>query len=169
MKFLFLSLISREPTHGYDLMQTYESLFSSVLPSLNAGQIYTTLSRLERNGLVQKHTVAQDGKPDKQVYELTEQGRLSLEGWFAEPLTGPRIKDNFFLKLTSARLSDFVSPAQLIESQRNHYFQTLHDLNILAVKPEVINNPSRLLLIQGAILHLKADLEWLDLCEDAFT
>jgi DNA-binding PadR family transcriptional regulator len=169
MKFLFLSLISRAPTHGYDLMQTYESLFSSVLPSLNAGQIYTTLGRLERDGLVRRHTVEQDGKPDKRVYELTEQGRLSLEEWFAEPLTGPRIKDNFFLKLTSARLSDFISPAQLIESQRNHYFQTLHDLNILAVKPEVINNPFRLLLVQGAILHLKADLEWLDLCEDAFT
>jgi DNA-binding PadR family transcriptional regulator len=169
MKYLFLSLISRAPTHGYDLMQTYESLFSSVLPSLNAGQIYTTLSRLERDGLVRRHTVAQEGKPNKRVYELTEQGHQLLEGWFAEPLKGPRIKDNFFLKLTSARLSGIVSPVQLIESQRNHYFQTLHDLNILATTPEVINNPSRLLLIQGAILHLKADLEWLDLCEDAFT
>ena len=169
MKFLFLSLISREPTHGYDLMQTYESLFSSVLPSLNAGQIYTTLSRMERDGLVRRHTVEQEGKPDKRVYELTGKGRLSLEEWFAEPLTGPRIKDNFFLKLTSARMSGFVSPVQLIESQLNHYYQTLHELNILAVRPEVINNPSRLLLIQGAILHLKADLEWLDLCEEAFT
>ena len=90
MKYLFLSLLSKEPTHGYDLLQTYQTLFSAVLPPLNAGQIYTTLSRLERDGLVQKHAVEQEGKPDKRIYELTEKGRQVLVEWFAEPLTGPR-------------------------------------------------------------------------------
>ena len=110
MKYLFLSLLSQDPTHGYDLLQTYENLFSAVLPPLNAGQVYTTLSRLERDGLVIKSMVEQEGKPDKRVYDLTESGSQALLNWFDEPLSGPRIKDNFFLKLISARISGMVAP-----------------------------------------------------------
>ena len=168
MKYLFLSLLSKEPTHGYDLLQTYEDLFSTVLPPLNAGQIYTTLSRLERDGLVQKFAVEQVGKPDKQIYELTEQGRQVLSKWFAEPLSGPRIKDNFYLKLISAQMSDLADSQNLIDGQRKHYLQSLHDLNNLALQKEIFDDPTKFLLIQGAILHLKADLNWLDLCEEAY-
>jgi DNA-binding PadR family transcriptional regulator len=168
MKYLFLALLSQAPTHGYDLLQTYETLFAAVLPSLNAGQIYTTLSRLERDGLVQQHAVEQEGKPDKRVYELTGDGRQALLAWFGEPLSSPRIKDHFYLKLISAQTSGMVDPRQLIESQRRQYLQSLHDLNNLALQPEISDDAQKLLLIQGAILHLKADLEWLDLCEEVF-
>ena len=169
MKYLFLALLSRAPTHGYDMLQTYDDLFSAVLPSLNAGQIYTTLSRLERDGLVQKFEIEQVGKPDKRNYELTEEGRQALLAWFNEPLSGPRIKDNFYLKLIGAQTSGMIEPRQLIESQRGQYLQSLHDLNNLALQPDVISDPQKLLLIQGAILHFKADLEWLNLCEETFS
>ena len=168
MKYLFLALLSEAPTHGYDLLQTYESLFAVVLPSMNAGQIYTTLARLERDGLVQKHEVEQEGKPDKRVYALTEAGRQALVTWFDEPISGPRIKDNFYLKLVGARVSGMVEPRALIRNQRGRYLQSLHDLNSLALQGEIRMDQAKLLLIQGAILHLKADLEWLDLCEEAF-
>jgi DNA-binding PadR family transcriptional regulator len=166
MKYLFLSLLSKQPTHGYDLLQSYESLFSSVLSPLNAGQIYTTLSRLERDGLVQKYPVVQEGKPDKRIYELTEEGRQVLEEWFAHPLAGPRIKDNFYLKLISSQMSNLAEPQKIIDNQRQYYLQSMHDLNNLALQAGISDDPTKLLLVQGAILHLKADLEWLDLCED---
>ena len=169
MKYLFLSLLSKEPTHGYDLLRKYENLFSSVLSPLNAGQIYTTLSRLERDGLVQKYDVEQEGKPDKRIYELTEQGHQVLLDWFAEPLTGPRIKDNFYMKLMSARMSDLADIQQLIDGQRWQYLQSMHDLNNMALQTDISGDPPKLILIHGAILHLKADIEWLDLCEDEFT
>jgi DNA-binding PadR family transcriptional regulator len=169
MKNLLLALLSKEPTHGYDLLQTYENLFSAVLPPLNAGQVYTTLSRLERDGLVSNFSVEQEGKPDKRVYILTDKGRQTLLNWFNEPITGTRLKDNFYLKLMSARLSDLIEPQILIQEQRHQYLQSLHNLNALALLPEIIQDNTKLLLIQGAILHLKADLEWLDLCEEVFT
>jgi len=168
MKYLFLSLICQTPTHGYDLLQTYERIFSGVLSPLNAGQVYTTLSRLERDGLVRKSEIEQEGKPDKRVYELTAKGHSNLIGWFSEPLAGPRIKDNFYLKLVSARISALIEPRELVTKQREKYLQSLHDLNNLALQDEVGDDPAKLLLIQGAVLHLKADLEWLDLCEEAF-
>jgi DNA-binding PadR family transcriptional regulator len=168
MKFMFLALLAQKPTHGYDLLQMYEGMFSTVLPPLNAGQIYSTLSRMERDELVRKSTVVQENRPDKRIYTLTEQGQRELQAWFDEVLTGPRIKDNFYLKLASARISGVVDPGLLIENQRHAYLQTLHDLNKISLDPEIIRNPSKLVLIQGAVLHLKADLEWLDLCEEAF-
>ena len=169
MKFLFLALLAHQPTHGYDLLQTYQKLFASVLPPLNAGQIYTTLSRLERDGLVHHQAVEQENKPDKRVYQLSDQGRLVLDGWFAEPLSGPRIKDTFYLKLISARMTGLVDPVELIQTQRQQYLQSLHDLNLLLVQPDVSGDPIKQVLIQGAVLHLKADLEWLTLCEDVFS
>lgn len=168
MKNLFLALLSKQPTHGYDLLQTYEALFSSVLPPLNAGQIYTTLARLERDGLVEDYPVEQEGKPDKRIYQLTEQGRQALVAWFSKPISGPRLKDNFYMKLMAARMSGLVDLQQMIDEQRRQYLQSLHDLNRLALEKDISEDPSRFYLIQGAVLHLKADLEWLDLCEEEF-
>jgi hypothetical protein len=91
-----------------------------------------------------------------------------LQTWFNEVLTGPRIKDNFYLKLMGARISGVMEPGQLIENQRREYLQTLHNLNTFSLEPEIIDNPSKQVLIQGAMLHLRADLEWLELCEEAF-
>jgi DNA-binding PadR family transcriptional regulator len=168
MKNLFLALLSPTPNHGYGLLQTYQVMFEQVLPSLNAGQIYTTLSRMERDGLVQNHPVEQEGKPDKRVYEITTAGKQALLAWFAEPISGPRLKDNFYLKLVAAQVSGLISPWKLIEAQREQYLQSLHDLNHLTLNPDIGMDDRTLLLIQGAILHLKADLEWLDLCEESF-
>lgn len=169
MKYFILSLLAQAPTHGYDLLQSYDLLFLQVLPPLNAGQIYTTLSRLERDGLVRKSEVEQTGKPDKNVYELAAEGKQELLEWFSEPVVGSRLKDNFYLKLMSARLSGLADPRQLIVTQRQKYLQSLHNLNALALQPAMTAESAKELLIQGMILHIKADLEWLDLCEETFT
>jgi DNA-binding PadR family transcriptional regulator len=158
MRFLLLALLAHKPTHGYDLLHP-----------LNAGQIYTTLARLSRDGLVNDTSVEQEKKPDKRIYALTDSGRQALLEWFSQPLNSPRVKDNFYLKLMSARMSGLVEPGKLIADQRHRYLQTLHDLNALALQPEVNQNKSKLVLIQGAILHLRADIEWLSLCEEAFS
>lgn len=168
MRNLLLSLLATKPTHGYDLLQMYDELFASVLPALNPGQIYTTLSRLHRDGLVSDTSVEQEKKPDKRIYALTEHGRQALLEWFNQPLSNPRIKDNFYLKLMSARMSGLIEPGKLITDQRHRYLQTLHDLNGLILQPEISQYPAKRVLIEGAILHLKADIEWLDLCEEAF-
>ncbi len=75
MRFPLLALLAGGPAHGYELKQALEQRFGSVLPPINAGQIYTTLSRLERDGLVGDDAVAQNGRPNKRVYSLTEAGR----------------------------------------------------------------------------------------------
>ena len=169
MKYLFLAILANQPTHGYELLQIYERMFADVLPSLNAGQIYTTLSRLERDGLVHHQSVEQENKPDKRVYHLSDLGQQVLQEWLNESVSGTRIKDTFYLKLISAKLTGFKSPTELIMNQRQSYLQALHDLNLLSLQPEITRDPAKQVLIQGAVLHLKADLEWLTYCEEVFS
>ena len=62
MRELFLALLSGERAHGYELKQSLDQEFGDFLPALNAGQIYVTLRRLERDGLVVGPAVPGDGR-----------------------------------------------------------------------------------------------------------
>ena len=130
MKELVLALLSDERAHGYELRQSLHQEFGDLLPALNAGQIYVTLGRLERDGLVVGHPVPGDGRR-KREYELTDAGRAALAAWVDTPIPATRLKDEFFMKfvvLASARLAE---PRQLLNGQRREYMQSLRDLNAL--------------------------------------
>jgi DNA-binding PadR family transcriptional regulator len=162
MKELFLALLSGQRAHGYELKRSLEQEFGSLLPAMNAGQIYTTLARLERDGLVVGEAVAGDSR-GKRVYRLTEAGQAVLAEWIETPASGRGLKDEFFMKFVIASSSGLAEPETLIERQRREYLQTLRDLN--AVLEANGKGPAAELLVEGAILHLKADLEWLELIE----
>ncbi len=168
MRQAFLALLSKQPAHGYELKQALETTFGPGWPSINFGQIYTTLARLERDGFVQSKDVPQERRPDKRVYELTPQGRQYLQEWVEESTVGPRLKDEFFMKMVLARLSGIADHNALIERQRREYLQALKDLDGLAVDRSPDGDPAAALLVEGAILHLQADLKWLDACEERF-
>ena len=101
MRELFLALLSDERAHGYELKQSLEHEFGDLLPALNAGQIYSTLARLERDGLVVGTAVPGDSR-GKRVYELTDAGRDALAAWIELPVSGRRLKDEFFMKFVVA-------------------------------------------------------------------
>ncbi len=163
MRFPLLALLAQGPAHGYELKQALEQRFGAVLPPLNAGQIYTTLSRLERDGLVDDDAVAQNGRPNKRVYRLTEAGQVELHTWVQDSTPQTRLKDDFFIKLVLARAAGIADPLELIAKQRGAYLQALRELDDVAAVTGDDDTAS--LLIEGAALHLEADLKWLDLCE----
>jgi DNA-binding PadR family transcriptional regulator len=159
---LFLALLSGERAHGYELKQSLEQEFGDQLPALNAGQIYVTLGRLERDGLVVGRAVPGDSR-GKRVYDLTDAGREALAAWIEAPVSGTRLKDEFFMKFVVLVSAQLAEPSQLLEGQRREYLQSLRDLNTLLEANG--KGPAAELLVEGAILHLKADLEWLELIE----
>ena len=172
MRSAFLALLARAPAHGYELKQAFDETFGGVWPPINVGQIYTTLGRLERDGLVRSVHVEQAHRPDKKVYELTDAGRAALEEWIDAPAEGPRLRDDFFLKVVLAQkagLNSSRDPAGLIDRQRRRYLQELRDLNQIAARADASENRTAALLAEGAMLHLQADLKWLDLCDAELT
>ncbi|KRF19318.1 PadR family transcriptional regulator [Nocardioides sp. Soil797] len=78
-------------------------------------QIYRVLGRMEKDGWVRSETVAQQGRPDKKVYEVTEPGRLELERWIAEPTAGDPLRSSLMVKFRGASYGD---RAALLEQAR---------------------------------------------------
>jgi DNA-binding PadR family transcriptional regulator len=166
MREIFLALLAGDTEHGYELKQTLEHEFGQLLPALNAGQIYSTLARLERDGLIVGQSVTGDSRR-KRVYELTESGRTVLAGWIQTPVAGTRLKDEFFMKFVVVASAGLAEPQTLIDGQRREYMQSLRDLDALLAANG--KSAAAELLVEGAVLHLKADLEWLDLIEQRLT
>jgi len=165
LKHALLGLLAQESRHGYDLKNAFETMLGGTWP-LNIGQVYTTLARLERDGLVESEIVPQDLLPDRKVYSLTEAGREELNRWLAGPSHGSiRLKDEFFIKFLIHQLADSGDPTPLLWKQRQVYMQTLTQLTTLRMDASL--DPTTRLLMEGAILHVEADLEWLDRCEES--
>jgi DNA-binding PadR family transcriptional regulator len=158
-----LALLAKEPAHGYQLKSLLEQTFGEAYPSPNIGQIYVTLQRLAKDGLVSCQDVEQSSRPNKRVYELTPAGRDALATWLDEPSEGPRIRDDFFMKLALGPLTGDTDQMALINRQRRHYLSLMRGLAALAEEPG--SGPIPRLLIEGAVLHLQADLDWLERCQ----
>ncbi len=165
MRLPLLALLAKEPAHGYELKNLLEQTFGEAYPSPNIGQIYVTLQRLERDGLVSSQDVVQATRPNKRVYELTPAGRKALAAWIEEPSDGPRVRDDFFMKLALSPQAGATDRMALINRQRRHYLNLMRSLSGLAAAVDRGSRISRL-LIEGAMLHLQADLDWLERCQE---
>jgi DNA-binding PadR family transcriptional regulator len=167
MRYPILALLAEKPAHGYELKQAFDDRFGAVWPPINVGQIYNTLSALERHALVKSEDVPQRGAPPRRVYELTDEGRRSLDEWVTAPSSNPTLKEESILKLVLAHVAGVADPMALVDQQRQEYFKTIREPNALAARQE--NDTSSKLLIGGASLYVQALLRWMDLCEEVFT
>jgi DNA-binding PadR family transcriptional regulator len=163
MRDVILSLLAKEPAHGYELRQRLAKALGPVGGALNPGQVYVTLSRLERAGLVRAREVAQPSHPDKKVYELTASGRERVERWLTEVSWSKVAPLEFHLKLVVAAATRLADPVALVDSQRLELLRELRQLQELA-RAEPPDSDGALLL-EGASLRLQADIRWLEACE----
>lgn len=155
-------MIDSGSSYGYEIKQSLEGKFGDLLPEINAGQIYTTLMRLEHDGLIAGEAVPGDSR-GKRVFELTPAGKTALREWTESPGHRPLLRDEFLLEFIVAAGAGLADPHELIDRQRMAYLQSLRDLDSLLSTRATTS--AAVLLVEGAILHVKADLEWLDLVE----
>lgn len=132
---------------------------------MKPAQIYTTLSRLEEAGLVRQDGVEQDGGPEKRIYSLTAIGRAELADWFSSGVAAEHHRDEFFVKLMVSLYSDEIDPYQVIRAQRNRLYQDLHVLTARRNGIDSRRELAQIFLLDKSIMHLEADLRWLDLLE----
>ncbi len=160
-----LALLSQRPCHGYELRDLFEAALGGNW-ELNSGQIYSSLERLARDGLVAEEAVEKGSGPDKRLWALTGAGKLELAIWFDSPVPRDyRLRDEFYLKLMIALVTQPASARHILIVQRRELFHELHDLtarrNLLSPKRQL----SRILLLDSAIMHTEAELRWLDIVE----
>ncbi|MFV8183755.1 MULTISPECIES: PadR family transcriptional regulator [unclassified Streptomyces] len=167
MQDAILAMLAKEPAHGYDLGVRLRRALGPLGESMNAGQVYVTLGRLEKAGLVVHHRAdGQPARPDRKVYELTEAGQRRVAAWLSElKLPKPDLVE-FHLKVATASAGRLADPTELVAAQRHALRQRLHE-----VQRAVLGEPEGSttgLLLEGIALRLQADLRWLDACDSVW-
>lgn len=164
MQDVVLALLAKEPAHGYELRARVRNALGPLGETMNAGQIYVTLARLTRSGMVTSER--SDGlpdRPDRRVYALTPQGQARVASWLSEVSWPKPDLTEFHLKLVAAATARLADPVALVDAQRREVLRRLRDTQRAALDRSV--DPVAGLLLEGVVLRLRADLEWLDACE----
>jgi DNA-binding PadR family transcriptional regulator len=164
---VLLALLAQEPSHGYQLRARLELALGPLAHALNAGQVYVTLNRLEKAGLVTSQHVGQTDRPDRKVYELTEAGRARVSEWLEDTSWPKPAPAEFHLKLVAAAAAGLSDPVRLVDVQRHALLAGLAEAQraALAEPPGSIAG----LLLEGVVLRLQADLRWLEACAQYWT
>jgi len=154
-----LALLARGPRYGYQLRTEFEAATGGTRP-LNIGQVYSTLGRLERDGLVRGGGLDEEGRS---LYSLTEQGAEEVRRWFAAPVArADRPRDELAVKLAMAMTSPGVDVRALVRTQRAATLRAMRDLTRLKAAAD---GPAWPLVLDSMIFQAEAEVRWLDHCE----
>ena len=159
VKHSILALLYEKSRHGYELKTGFDELVQSMWP-LNTGQVYTTLDRLERDGLV--ITPGHD-KKDRKLYQVTDLGKEDLWLWLKEPVERSLLKDEFYFKYLCASHVDYEEKKVMIQAQKQSLMKDVLHLTHLRKQMRQSGNRTMNMLMEGALLHLEADIKWLDM------
>ncbi|MFI5952250.1 PadR family transcriptional regulator [Cryptosporangium sp. NPDC051539] len=160
-----LAMLAKEPSHGYQLRARLRGALGPLGDAMNAGQIYVTLTRLEKAGLL---TVEQsEAQNDRKVYALTAAGQQRVAEWIAEVGWPKPDLAEFHLKLIAAAAAGLADPITIVDTQRRELLRRLREAQRAAMS-EPDGSDARLLL-EGIVLRLQADLRWLEACEQSWT
>jgi DNA-binding PadR family transcriptional regulator len=164
---VLLALLAKEASHGYQLRARLQLALGPLAEALNAGQVYVTLTRLEKAGLVTSEHVGQADRPDRKVYELTETGRRRVMEWLDDTSWPKPAPAEFHLKLVAAAAAGLGDPVRLIDAQRHALLAGLAAAQRAALAES--DGAVAGLLLEGVVLRLQADLRWLEACAQYWT
>jgi DNA-binding PadR family transcriptional regulator len=158
-----LAILAKEPAQGSQLRARLDRALGVLGEAINDGQIYVTLSRLEKAGLVARGM----GTNDRKVYQPTPAGHARIAEWLAE-VSWPRPDlAEFHLKLIAAAQARLADPLDIVDAQRRELRRRLRDAQRLAMAEP--DGSEAGLLLEGIVLRLQADLRWLEACERSWT
>ncbi|GAA2004267.1 PadR family transcriptional regulator [Microbacterium ulmi] len=157
-----LAILDQGPCYGYQLRSEFDRRTGSTWP-LNVGQIYNTLDRLERDGLVGKGDVDEQGHV---YWEITDAGRDEVRSWLASPVErGLATRDELAIKLAVAATLPGVEVAEVIQTQRRAslaQLQALHRAKYAGANPDGPEELAWSLVVDSMIFAAEAEVRWLD-------
>jgi DNA-binding PadR family transcriptional regulator len=159
-----LALLEQGPMYGYQLRAEFERRTGATWP-LNVGQVYTTLSRLERDGLVEGTGADDDGHV---MYVATAAGHQEVAAWFTTPVarTQPP-RDELAIKLALAVTVPGVDVGTVIQQQRSATMGALQDYTRIkrAGGDGSQGDLAWSLVLDSLVFNAEAEIRWLDHCE----
>jgi DNA-binding PadR family transcriptional regulator len=156
--YALLALLSEGPKYGLRLQNEFESRTGEVWP-LNVGQVYTTLQRLERDGLVASEG---DGERSRKRYRITSAGSEELAGWLrTPPELVPPPRDELVIKVLVALQIPEIDVGEILQAHRRHVVEVMQ--RYTHIKAEAAEDDVPLALVADAeLFRLEAIVRWLD-------
>jgi DNA-binding PadR family transcriptional regulator len=165
VKNTLLALLYQHAMHGYELGRQLNLIVSAEW-DVKPGQIASTLKRLKEANLVDYDVEPTDDAPDRKVYSITAEGLDELCHWYLTPeVRDYRLGDAFYIKLVLSLIDAPVSPEQVLIVQRRELYQRLHEVTDMRRQADPATQLPWLMLLDSAIMHLEADLRWIEMCE----
>lgn len=155
-----LALLTEGPKYGLQLRQEFERRTGEVWP-LNVGQVYTTLQRLERDGLVASHDESADAGPQKS-FHITEEGATELLVWLRTPpdLSSPP-RDELVIKVLVAIGVADVDVHEVIQAHRRHVVELMQEWTRVKRDADA-DDVALALVVDAELFRLDGVIRWLD-------
>ncbi|WP_127819917.1 PadR family transcriptional regulator [Microbacterium sp. CPCC 204701] len=157
-----LAILDQGPCYGYQLRAEFDRRTGSTWP-LNVGQIYNTLDRLDRDGLVEKRDIDEHGHV---YWQITHSGSAEVREWLASPVQRSQgTRDELAIKLAVAATLPGVAVADIIQTQRRASLAQLQELNRAKYAGANPDGPEELawsLVVDSMIFAAEAEVRWLD-------
>jgi DNA-binding PadR family transcriptional regulator len=158
-----LALLAEGPKYGLQLREEFEARTGEVWP-LNVGQVYTTLQRLERDGLVESDDAAQDGreKTPQKTFRITADGEAELAGWLRTPpdMSAPP-RDELVMKVLVATRVPGTNVHDVIQVHRRYLVELMQQWTRIK-EAEADSDLSLALVVDAELFRLDAVIRWLD-------
>jgi DNA-binding PadR family transcriptional regulator len=157
-----LALLSEGPKYGLQLREEFEASTGEVWP-LNVGQVYTTLQRLERDGLVESD--GSSGEGPQKGFQITEEGQRELSEWLHTPpdLSSPP-RDELVMKILVAIRLPETDVADVIQSHRRYLVQLMQQWTRIK-ESEAEHDLSLALAVDAELFRLDSVIRWLDMAD----
>ncbi|MEV0601280.1 PadR family transcriptional regulator [Streptomyces sp. NPDC050315] len=153
-----LGLLESGPRHGYDLKRAFDEHFGQDRP-LHYGQVYSTMSRLLKNGLVEVDGIEAGAGPERKRYAITDAGVTDVAQWLRSPeKPEPYLHSTLYTKVVLALMTGR-DAAELLDTQRAEHLRLMRGLTERKRRGDLADQ----LICDHALFHLEADLRWLEL------
>ncbi len=161
LRFVLLSLLSKEPDTGYGLGRTLHNQLSHLWDA-RLQQIYSELGKLETQGLVEAESIALQNRPAKKIYSLTPAGNNALDHWLAEPPAPAPSKNDFLVRLYCLDRIPHDVITRRLEEQRDTYENKARELRDRLEKTRRAdpNELGHLLTLDAALTHAEMQASW---------
>jgi DNA-binding PadR family transcriptional regulator len=161
-----LGLLALQPRYGYELRAVFLAVVGGEQNwDLKPAQIYSTLTRLERAGLVKTAGGRKARNPDKRVFTITVRGRGELERWFEVNEPPDHQRDSTYLKMVLSLATGLADPRKILSRERAMLYRELHKVTARRTEADPDQELALILLLDKTVMHLEADLRWLDMLE----
>jgi DNA-binding PadR family transcriptional regulator len=154
-----LGLLESGPRHGYDLKRAFDDEKFGHDRPLHYGQVYSTMSRLLKNGLVEVDGIEAGGGPERKRYAITDAGITEVQQWLATPQKPEEYLQSALYTRVVLALLTHRDAADILYTQRSEHLRSMRVLTDRKRKGDLADQ----LICDHAHFHLEADLRWLEL------